>query len=301
MLSKKNKLDRQGFSLVEILVALGVLALLSLGVAVSVNQVFFVQKQISVADAGDNFSAAFFQHLTVPGMCEQMVRNKSLPSAGGEVDLEVGTFRGLLPDAPLGIKAGAEVDRGLKVNRLFAKLKPGIPQGERFQIGSDPATDMYLRSTLQVYLRLERKDANTGAVHVMPDRILELPVLSNATSPSTMQKCMVTSDNKDSCLVMGGTYSGGSCVFPGECKVHGTFIKTTCSKPNVPCDPEYTGPDRNNAITGTGSCPAGSCAVQSGRFLIKRMVRVGKKDWDPVDVTENFYICMSCPGSSCGK
>lgn len=301
MLTKNITLDQRGYSLLEILMALGVLAILSLGVAVSVSQVFFVQKQVSSIDSGDNFSAAFFQHLTVSSNCEEAVKNKTLPSGNGEVDLSVSTFRGLLPNSTMGIKEGSEVDRGLFVNRLFAKIKPGIAQGEKFQVGADPVNDIYLRSTLQVFLRLERRDPNTGASHTLPDRILEIPVLAQQNSPGVMRKCMLESDGRDSCLVMGGSYNNGKCIFPGECKVHGTFIKTTCSDPNLPCDPEYVGADRNNAITGGASCPAGSCPTQSGRFSITRSVQTGKKSWKDITVVENFYICMACPGASCAN
>lgn len=298
MRSFQIRKNASGFSLLEILVALGIFALLSLGIAMSINHLFIMQKQISVVDVGDNFSAAFFQHITVPANCQTAVRNRQLPTGTNELDIDVTTFRGMLPNAPLGVAAGTEVDRGLFVNRVFVKQKVGITQGDVVQVGPDPVQDLYRRYILQLVLRLERNRPNQARAP-LPDRVLEVPVLVRNSSPTTMDTCMLESGAEDSCETMGGTYANGRCTFPSECTVHGTFIRTTCDNSNVTCAPEYTGADRNNAITGRAACPAGSCPTQSGRFTIVRSVQTGKKSWTDVRVTENFYICMSCAGSTC--
>jgi prepilin-type N-terminal cleavage/methylation domain-containing protein len=297
-MQRKQLLNQNGFSLPEILVALGIFAMLSLGVAMSVSQLFMMQKQISTNDVGDNFSAAFFQHMNVPYNCAQAVQGRQLPTGTNDIDLNVTTFRGLSPTSPVGVKAGTEVDRGLTVNRIFARQKAGVSQGVQVQVGASPTNDLYQRYTLQFVLRLERLDAK-GKAHTLPDRVLEVPVLTRPSSPNIISTCMIESGAEDACLTLGGKYVNGLCTFPAECKVQGTFIKTSCSNPNVTCAPEYTGPDRNNAVTGGANCPAGSCPTQSGRFSISRSVQTGKKSWSTITVVENFYICMSCPGKPC--
>ncbi len=294
-IQKNNK----GLSLIEVLVALGIFSVLSLAVAASVIHLFGLQKQVVTSDVGDNFSSAFFQHLLVPANCEAIIKNKTLPSGNSELDLDITTYQSMMPGASGGVKAGTIVDRGLSVNRVFARRKTGVPDGDLVQLGSSPTNDTYRRYTLQVILRLQRDDPKGGTPHTLPDRILEVPVLARAASPTQMFACMLESGAEEACLSLGGTYVSGKCDFPAECKVHGTFIKTNCDDPGVKCDPEYVGPDRNNPITGKENCPAGSCPTQSGRFTIVRSVQTGKKSWKDVKVTENFYICMSCPGQAC--
>ncbi|MBX3040861.1 MAG: prepilin-type N-terminal cleavage/methylation domain-containing protein [Bdellovibrionaceae bacterium] len=283
----------KGFSLVEVLMALGILSLVSLGVGVAVSSLMSQQQQVVTSDIGDNFSAAFFQHLLVPVNCNAAINNQALPTSGNGTPLIVHSFGGEANPALNVVQANTQVDRGLFVNSLTIRQKPGT-SGQIIQIGSNNQRD---RRIAQVVLKLERRPPNE-APRPYPDRILEIPVLLPAGG-GNMQECQLESDAEDLCLSMGGTYQNDECIPPTQCSMKGTYIQTTCSDNSYGCANEYTGGDRNNTFTGGESCPEGSCPTQSGRFNITRSVQTGKKSSKNITVYENFYICMSCPGMTC--
>ncbi|HRO67652.1 MAG TPA: prepilin-type N-terminal cleavage/methylation domain-containing protein [Pseudobdellovibrionaceae bacterium] len=280
----------RGFSLVEVLMALGVLAMVTLGVGVAVSSLMTQQQRVVTSDIGDNFSAAFFQHLLVPSNCTAAINGRGLPAGAGGAAFTVSSYRGFQDLAANIVQAGAQVDRGLFVSSLTIRQKPGT-SGQIIQIG-DVQRD---RRIAQVILKLERRIPNEPA-RPYQDRILEIPVL---LSGGAMEACQLESDAEDLCLALGGTYQNDECIPPAQCSMKGTYIQTTCSDNSYGCAPEYQGADRNNSFTKTESCPAGSCPTQSGRFNITRSVKTGKKSSKDITVYENFYICMSCPGMTC--
>lgn len=298
---KFRLLNAKGFSLTEVLMALGVLAMVSLGVGVAVSSLFTQQQQIVTSDTGDNFSAAFFQHLLMQNNCNAAISGRSLPSGTGEVALNVQTFRGMGESASNTVHAGAQVDRGLFVNQIVLRRKPGT-SSQRIQIGPEKPGNAHLkdRYVLQIALRLERRLPNETP-RPFPERILEIPVLTTAGS-SQMEACQMDADTEDACLMTGGTVNAnGTCSPASQCTMQGTFIKTTCEggDSTTPCNPEYQGGDRINKFTGLEECPAGSCPSKSGQFKITRSIQTGKKTSTTIQVYENFYICMSCPGTTC--
>lgn len=284
------KTKNKGFSLVEVLMALGVLSLVSLGIGVAVSSLMNQQKNVITSDIGDNFSAAFFQHLLVPSNCTNAVNSKGLPNTPGGAAFTVSSYKGFQDLAQNIVQANAQVDRGLFVQSLTIRQKPGTT-GQVVQIGDVQRT----RQIAQIILKLERRFPNEPT-RPYQDRILEIPVLLNGSS---MEACQLEADAEDLCLAMGGTYDNGQCIPPAQCSMKGTFIKTTCSDSSYGCANEYTGSDRNNEFTGAESCPEGSCPTQSGKFNITRSVKTGKKSSKDITVYENFYICMSCANMTC--
>ena len=281
----------KGFSLVEVLMALGVLSMISLGIGVAVSSLMSQQKNVITSDIGDNFTAAFFQHLLVPSNCTAAVSAKgTLPNNAAGDSFTVSSYKGFQDLASNVVKAGAQVDRGLYVQNLTIRQKPGT-SSQVVQAGDVQR----IRQIAQIILRLERRFPNEP-VRPYQDRILEVPVIMNGTA---MEGCQIESDAEDLCLTMGGTYQNDECIPPAQCSMKGTYIETTCDDPSFGCAPEYTGKDRNNIFTGAEKCPEGSCPTQSGKFNITRSVQTGKKSSKDITVYENFYICMSCSGMTC--
>jgi prepilin-type N-terminal cleavage/methylation domain-containing protein len=284
--------NSRGFSIVEVLVALGILAMVSLGVGTAISALREQQQSVVTADTGDNFSAAFFQHLLIQDNCNAAIVNKQIPSNEAELDLNITTFRGMGEKAANTVRAGAQVDQNLFISRVFLKRKPDVKQAESTRFG-EANKDRYIA---QVILRLEKRVPGQP-VRALPDRIMEIPVLAAENTPR-METCQLESDANDLCLAMGGTMTNeGVCAPPGQCTIAGTFIKTTCdgSPRGYKCAGEYSGSDRSNTITGGEYCPADSCPVLSGKFRIERSVKTGKKSHKIVKVTENFYMCLRCP------
>lgn len=290
---QSRHISSSGFSIVEVIMALGILSVIVLGAASAIIQLTQQQQGVVSRDASDNFSAAFLQHLFRNETCSAAVASTPLPPAGTELDFVVPGFRGAGEDAPQIVGANTQVGPNTFVRRLFVRQKPGVPQGTEVMIFNQ----ILRRYNLQVILQLERRLPDQPPTPLQ-ERVIEVPVLTN--TGNLMQSCYTESSSESICSATGGTVdpATGRCMPATQCEILGTYVQSTCSDGGA-CSPEYNGPSRLNSITGTTSCPPNSCPTQSGRFTIQRSEQTGKKSWRTYTVTETFYICMRCTGVTC--
>lgn len=293
-MSRHNKNNSSGFTLVEVLISVGILAIVTGGIAMSLSQLYKQQQNVVRADEGNAFTSALFQHLLVQGNCNAATAALSI-AGGARRQLTINTFTGMNITGPL--REGTKVENGLFIKELSIQEKTGITK-EPILIG----TAQKGRSVAQVIVQLQRQ-LGDGQPLDLPPRIMEIPVVTETPSSNRIEGCYLDGDLEDMCLSTGGTLDPATneCIPPGQCTMHGTFVTTTCENTveGEPCDPEYNGPDRLNAITNSASCPPGSCPTQSGKFKITRSIQTGKKSSKEITVIENFFICMSCQGVTC--
>ncbi|MBX3041270.1 MAG: prepilin-type N-terminal cleavage/methylation domain-containing protein [Bdellovibrionaceae bacterium] len=281
--------NSRGITLVELIVSLGVMSLVSVGVASAIYGLMTSQKGImNRIDAGE-FTGALARSMTEKMSCSSYLNGT--PTPADWTPLTIPNYRGyggsggaLGPGTVLG---GTAANPTMWVQNMQWRMKPGIP-AETVVVDGEPKA----RTIMQVRIELNTREA--GRVSPLPAREVEFVVLRNAANQ--VSDCEGTPSMEDACKALGTTYdpATASCL-PGkeECIMRGTYINSYCN--STPCQATSKSPPRTNEYTGNYTCPSGSNPVTTFDYTWTSNEQVGKKSFRQVQNTIKAYICLQCP------
>ncbi|MEK2646937.1 prepilin-type N-terminal cleavage/methylation domain-containing protein [Bdellovibrio sp. BCCA] len=275
--------NKNGFTLVEILVSLAILATVSIGVGAIIQVVFKRQANIVNKTESNEFMNSLGKWLQSAAGCSAALMNLPAPTAS-ETPLTINGYNGYGGNN-LPIADNFRINNQLLIKNVTIKDKGAAPS--TLQIG----TNIYTRKVAQIKIGFEEQTAGTNVE--MRTRFIEVPILIGPTN--TIAQCHIETSLADACTAMGGTYvaSSNTCKPATNCQMKGTYIVLTCSPSDSGCDPSFSG-DYRNPITNTTSCPSGATPSILGRFIHTHEVSCGKKCTTTITNQEDFYICMQC-------
>lgn len=292
MISKKGLGNKKGFTLPEILVAVGLMSIVSALFAFSI-----LDMKVSEEEFRDKNDALLFMNslstytLGNQDNCSGIVTGKTLPAPGAAaVPFSITGYQGYgATGGPIqagSVITGTPANPGLRVKSVTLQAKSGIVDS----IVRSGSVD-YTRRVAVVTISLERRQRKTNNQFLpLPDRVVEFPVYLN--SLGVMSACQLEMTPADVCQMIGSTLNvatPGTCTPAAQCQVKGSYATSTCS-------PAYGGCPASilNPVTAAASCPAGSTATQTGQVSGTFNVSCGKKCSYNVTNTFVFYLCMQC-------
>lgn len=279
-----------GFTLVEILVAGGILVVISAAIATSMLQL--KKDQVKFQDKSE--AMLFLNGLATSLMsnqtfCTDVVRNQGLPIATDpEAAFRVinytgyGAVTGPIQDGT--VISGTAANPRLRVKEMRVRAKAGLPISNVRINGINLS-----RQVAEVSMLMEVKGQDD--FEEMQDWNLDLPVYVDALG--RMQACQLYMQQSDVCQMMGSVVDPGTgnCIPQVQCQVNGSYVTSVCSPAYGGC----SGGVPNPALSPPGlGCPSESVASRVGEFSQTFTVSCGKKCAYPVVNTLNFYLCMRC-------
>lgn len=268
--------SHKGFSLVEIMIAMGLLGIVALGAVNLAGQLTQVQKRGNNFLARNDLTSALTRHIYSSKGCQDLV-GQTFTAAPATVDFPGFTFGGLA-----GLSEGSALGN-LTVSNLKATqdLSAGLP---KVKVGADNLT----KTTLSIELSVTQ-DGRTM------NHYFNVPVLSLAGGE--VKLCNEIKNAAEVCTAMLGTYNAATntCDVADSCLLKGTYKTLNCS-PVVAtgCSLDH-GPDVLNPLTGATSCPAGSTPNQTGIINWNHTVSCGKKCTQTINNTARWFSCLQCP------
>lgn len=297
---KINKFNSKGYSLTEVLVATGLVGIVSLVLSSAV--INLKTAQITIEDKNEfiQFMASLNEYiLGKVGNCNTALQGIGLPppslnAPGNPVNISIPNFwnpplppaanpeLGTIPGAKRNL-SGPTANPRLRLTGLQLQAKPGAP------ITVNSLGVNYTRYVAQIIVRAEQSDGNGGYIAISPKQI-DVPVYLNGAGQ--VAKCQIEIQEPDICQMIGSTYNAttNNCVPKTQCQVKGSFVTSTCS-------PGYAGcyPGAPNPVTGGFNCPSNAVATKTGQFSQSFQVSCGKKCTQTITNTIRFYLCMACP------
>lgn len=276
--------------MVELIVALAVMSLVSVGVATGIYGLMSSQKGIvNRIDAGE-FAGGLARSMTEKVSCSSHMNG--LPTPVNWTDLSIPNYQGYggVSGQALGpgtILSGTAANPSLRVAGMQWRIKPGA-SGSPVTIGGVQKT----RTTMQVRLNLESSEG--GRIVALPVREVEFTVLRN--NANQVDGCEGEPSMNDSCKSLGTTYDEktGTCLpDKEECLMRGTYVNSWCDK--TPCQATSKSPPTKNEYTNGFSCPSGSKPMSTFNYTWTSNEQVGKKDFRLVKNNIRAFICLQCP------
>lgn len=280
--------SQHGMSLVEVLLATGLIGLAALGVATLSQNM----NQAAVQGEGQVARAEFTTAL-----------NSYLASKLGCEDLKVSTADGIFTEQPRPIKL-------TKWNYLgFPVIQPGQSNGQKltgfryFELNKmdayrdSPAKSTKIFATVSgAKQELFKTTVNLDLVikigHKTYKYLYNVPVLLDAGG--AIRLCAQEKTVAESCSAIRGIYNDQTqeCKMEEGCQMKDTYITLTCS--TGACDTRLGG-SKVNQYTGGLSCPAGSNALLTQSSSWTRKIECGKKCTSNQNNQMSWYACMVCP------
>ncbi len=290
-----------GFSLLEIIVAVAILGIITLGIAGAINGMLKAQMMISDKDEANEFAVSLGRYLYTEAACTEALANVQLPPISTpptKVPVAIANYSGFGASAPtVNVSAGMQISQRLRIRELNLANKGTPPQAVVIQTASGPLN--YQRQVAQIELLMERQD--DGNWRGSAPRYYEFPVLIDPLDGGRIKRCSAEPTNLDYCNVTGGalaTLPSGQQICqpaPGsQCFVKGTFATTVCDPNGYGCPAPMLNP-----VTGTAGCPLGASGnpiapTQSGFMDVTLPINCGKKCSVDVRQMTTFYLCQEC-------
>lgn len=280
----------QGFTIVEVLIAVAILGLVAVGASTVMTDIFKTQSLIVDRDEANEFAASLSRFLNGDSSCSSALDNTLFPvDVAAASQSETGTpikitgYSGYGVAASSNLEVGTQVGRRLRIKVIDMKNK-GVPPQD---VVSGAAT--FKRYVAQIRLQFEQN--SEGSWKALPPRFYEIPVLVDAAG--AIKRCQVDLMIDDACRAIGSQYdaASGTCLPTTQCQMKGTFVSAVCSPAYGGCNPGVMNP-----LTGSASCPAGVTASHTGHMSSTFQVPSGQKKVPPINVTQSidFYVCMQC-------
>ncbi|MCO4756220.1 MAG: type II secretion system protein, partial [Bacteriovoracaceae bacterium] len=125
-IKRRLSIGKRGFSLVEVMVSLGLLGGIAAIVAMLSNQMNKNQNTMEVKLDAQVFSAGFTAYLMSESACSALV-SKTPPSASSNpINLSVQGFAGFGVNPNQTLQAGTVISKNLKMDELTLKTKDGV-------------------------------------------------------------------------------------------------------------------------------------------------------------------------------
>ncbi len=281
---KYKFLDSLGMSLIEIMVAAGILSFVGLAVSTTLTDVVKMQNATTAKDESNEFASAIARFLFTESTCTESLRGQTFPLSNSRA-LQMPRYLGYGANSVARVEAGFNVTEKLRVLSLDLVDKGMPPVSMRYE-GSER-----LRVLGQINLNTQLTIA--GKATANPTRSFELPLLINP-SDNRIVKCLSNSSVRDACIAMGTRLDPvtGQCVPESQCVFEGSYTLISCSPNPVtrPCDPHV-----RNPITNAPNCPSGaSTSRQTGTFATSFSERLAKKRTQLVNVSHSYFLCLKC-------
>ncbi|HRO68680.1 MAG TPA: hypothetical protein PL182_13995 [Pseudobdellovibrionaceae bacterium] len=276
--------------MVELVVALAVMSLVSVGVATGIYGLMSSQKgMVNRIDAGE-FAGGLARSMTEKISCSSHLNGIATPSDWTNLTIPNYQGYGGVNGQALGpgtVLSGTAANPSLRVAGMQWRMKPGVPSQTVVINGVSKA-----RTTMQVRLDLESTEG--GRVVPLPSREVEFTVLRDGANQ--VSGCEGEPSMEDACKGLGTTYDPvtGTCLpDKEECVMRGSYVNSWCN--NTPCQADKKSPPTKNEYTGAFSCPAGSKAMSTFNFTWTSNEQIGKKSFRKVQNNIRAFICLQCP------
>jgi hypothetical protein len=298
---------RSGFSVVEVMVGLGLLAAVAYFAATSMGTLFKSGKSIELADVSTTFSGDLGRYLRTQA-CGNELKGKPFPVT--QTDLSFQFYKGVGSKTGVPVAKGLEVAQGARIEQMTGQEKAGVPASIVRLGGVD-----YELKVLQVELRMAVKVSGQTSWSPRAPTIFEIPVYVQG---GVIRECRVGTDLTEACSVIGGTFDGVTCKPKEGCRLMGSYATVECDPKTYGCSykdavannsslPTLNEPPTaaqvaqvnriigNPATGGTASCPAGATPSLVSATTSNRTVSCGKKCSVNVATTTRYFMCMKCP------
>lgn len=265
-----------GFSMIEIMVATGLIGIVALGAMNLAGQLNQVQRRSKDFLRRNDLVSALTRHIYSTKGCEDLT-GQTIPSTPTAINLPQFTFGGMPGFSEGGTLENIRIDNFRASQDLAASLP-------RVQIGGNTL----VKTSLNIELTLTQ-DGRTMSHYY------NVPVLS--LNSGEVRLCSDTKDAAEVCTAMLGTFNAAtnSCDVADSCLLKGTYKTLECS-PVVAsgCSLDH-GVAENNPYTSGTSCPAGSTPNQTGIINWNHTVSCGKKCTQTINNTARWFTCLECP------
>ncbi len=286
---KSLRSDFSGFTLVEVLVAAGILSVVLLGVSSAIYYASKSQQNQQTKIESNDMFAGFAKYLLSRDGCEATFRTRVLPAA--DTNFSVTGFGGFGRNTSP-ISSGYVIDQKLRVTRLTWSQKAAAA-ATTVGVTTTPLTRKVARITFQYALT----EAGSTQARNLKSRIIDIPVLVNGAN--VVQACDLDLTNQSMCQSIGMQWNAGAsaCEPNASCESKGNYIVYDWGG-----DPEAREPQKNavrNPLTNAFSCPAGSTAIRTYIDTWNNSVTLatGKKTNETFTAVmqEEYFTCLDCP------
>ncbi|GAB4417662.1 MAG: hypothetical protein OHK0056_26690 [Bacteriovoracaceae bacterium] len=272
---KFNIFRQRGFTLVEVMVAVGLSGIIAVAAIQIMGQVGTVINRSKVLADTMNFSNNLSRFLYGPNACDE-IRDEVFSTTESDFIFENWNYEG---KSTIGVNAEFGT---LKITSLKASIDDlaGLPT---VSVSGVTLTKTMLHLNVEIMAQSKR---NTFSYNI--------PVL--VTSAGQVKYCGEMKDSVEICNSMLGVFDPvtGKCNVQDACKVRGSYKLISCSPMTYGCDSAY-GTNTNNPLTGDVTCPSGAVATQTGVQTWNHSVSCGKKCTATIFNTAQWYTCLECP------
>jgi type II secretory pathway pseudopilin PulG len=303
--------NSRGITLVEMTVALGIMALVSAGVATGIYGLMSGQSSLSHRMDGSEFIGSLARSLNDKNSCKNYLEKREVENGDVYRSVSIPNYDGFGGRPPETLASGYVINGTtqnpqLRVDELSWRKKPNTA-AETMTINgkSLSKTVMQMRVGLQVLQQ--------GKLVDLADREIEFVALIN-NSDQLVESCEGSPSPEDTCTLVGASYNHetGACDAPDEgCIMRGSYTRSFCgdegTDPNArsanPCRATKTAPSRRNEETNAYRCPVKS-DLEDDELKMETLTtfnytwvskeQIGKKSFRNVKNTIRSYVCLEC-------
>lgn len=286
--------NQRGFSLVEIMVSMGLLGILGLAAVTLTDKFGRQQSDIVGKDEYNEFMNSLASWLPSEVGCNAFLVGKDFP-LNGETNFEIDGYKGYaaseaITQSPV-IKPGYLITKKLRVESVILRDKKITPAVT--QIDNQKYRKVVAQIEIKTHL-ISGAGADTKEQMKLRSRFIEIPVFL-AMGNTQIKRCSGEMSFSDVCSAVGSVFDPvtGTCKPMVNCEFKGTYATLTCNPSQYGCVNALSQP-MNNQFTNDQSCPDGSTASQTGVFDYTHQVDCGKKCTLTVEDKIKYFICVRC-------
>jgi prepilin-type N-terminal cleavage/methylation domain-containing protein len=293
---KKKVMNNNGFTLVEILISVGLMGLVSLASFSIINSSQKSVKHMDNKMVRALFVSSFGQYLFSQNGCSEFI-GQTPTIVYDDVDF-INDYNGYGGSLLSNVEANHVIKRNhVEVESFRYRLKEEANVVEK-NIDGNVTRKQLLQVLLQV--RTSRKGQVLAALpadNIIKDQYYEIPILTDGAD--NIISCDINMTQGQICQTLSLLYDADTETCgpnPGasSCIVKGSFATISCSPGGYSCDTSFGG-DGKNYFTGGHSCSAGETTHRTGYRESSYKVGCGKKCTRTITRREVFYTCMICP------
>lgn len=286
-------MGKKGFSLTELMFAIGILSVVLFSTALIVSNINKSQVLISEKLLATEFVSALSKHLNTQVGCAASLVNLNVPTTTPTA-VTINNYLGYGASAPMTLSAGVELSNKIRINSLTMKDKGIAPYDTTINgVG-------YRRSMAQLKIDLS---VTVDDSSVPVERFIEIPVLTR-TSPSsgTIDVCGLEASTAEICTAMGGVFSPpGVCTPSSACRfmgvVYGCWPYSDCSGAAYPSALRFTLASEAQIVSPPASiCAKGGVPTSTGQTTYT-FINAPYNKYGVGTTYSNqayFYICLLC-------